>query len=196
MKKENIDKEKIRSQVFTIPNLLSLVRLCLIPFIVWLYCFEKKYVWTLAVIVLSGLTDVIDGFIARRFNMISDVGKAIDPIADKLTQLAVMVCLVTRFRMFLIPLVLLAVKEFVSGVLCLVVIKRTKVVEGAVWHGKLNTVLLYAVMSLHIVWYSIPLPVSSICILAVVAMMIVSFVLYSIGNIKTIKSSPKKPKQK
>lgn len=197
MKKEIVDEKKnIKAQIFTIPNILSFVRLVMIPFIIWLYCFKQTYMWTAILLFLSGLTDVVDGFIARHFNMVSDFGKALDPIADKLTQLAVLVCLVTRFPMFLIPLVLLTVKEFVSGVLCLVVMRRTKKVESAHWHGKLNTVLLYAVMTLHIIWYSIPFAVSNICILAVVGMMIVSFVLYSIGNIKTIKSSPKTSKQK
>lgn len=68
-----------KNQILTIPNLLSVVRLALIPVIVWLYSYEKNYYAAIGVILLSGATDIIDGWIARHFNMISDFGKAIDP---------------------------------------------------------------------------------------------------------------------
>ncbi len=92
-------EQNTRKQLFTIPNLLSLLRLCMIPLIIWLYCAKKNYALTAAVLVLSGITDTVDGFIARRFNMVTDLGKALDPVADKLTQAAMMFCLLTRFQM-------------------------------------------------------------------------------------------------
>ena len=141
---------------------------------------------TAALVVLSGLTDVIDGFVARHFNMISDVGKALDPIADKLTQIAMLFCLVTRFPLILLPLVLIIVKETSSFVLRAIVIHKTGEVEGAVWHGKVNTVILYAVMFLHIVWYSIPTQLSVACILVSCLMMVLSYVLYSIDGIRQL----------
>ena len=75
------------------------MRLCMIPLIIWLYCTQKNYALTAVVLVLSGLTDMVDGYIARRFNMVTDLGKALDPVADKLTQASVMFCLLSRFRM-------------------------------------------------------------------------------------------------
>jgi cardiolipin synthase len=145
-------------------------------------------VLTALLVVLSGLTDVVDGFIARHFNMISDVGKALDPIADKLTQIAMLFCLWTRFPLILLPLIIILVKEISSFVLRAIVIKKTGAVDGAVWHGKLNTVLLYAVMFLHIVWYEIPFGLSVTCILVSCAMMLLSYVLYSIdGIVKLLK---------
>ena len=77
-----------KKQILTIPNLLSVVRLALIPVIVWLYSFEQNYHAAIGVILLSAATDIVDRWIARRFNMISDFGKALDPLADKLTQAA------------------------------------------------------------------------------------------------------------
>ena len=81
----NNKENSYKGKIITIPNLLSLFRILLIPIIVWLYCVEKKYELTILVLLISGASDIIDGFIARRFNMISDIGKALDPIVDKLT---------------------------------------------------------------------------------------------------------------
>lgn len=78
MQRKYLKKENI----LTIPNLLSLIRILLIPFIIWLYCAQKAYLHTIIVIALSGFTDIIDGKIARKFNMVSDVGKVLDPVAD------------------------------------------------------------------------------------------------------------------
>lgn len=85
-------------QILTIPNLLSVFRILLIPLIVWLYCGKQDYLLAAWVLLLSGVTDIADGFIARHFHMVSDLGKVLDPIADKLTQTVALVCLLTRFR--------------------------------------------------------------------------------------------------
>ena len=179
-------EQNTRKQLFTIPNLLSLLRLCMIPLIIWLYCTQKNYALTAVVLVLSGLTDMVDGYIARRFNMVTDLGKALDPVADKLTQASVMFCLLSRFRMMLVPLLLLIFKEVCNGVISLVVIKKTGKVCGADWHGKVCTWLLYAMMFLHIVWFDIPREWSTVLISICVIMMTVSFGLYMIRNYKML----------
>lgn len=182
---------KIRSkltkkQILTIPNILSFFRLALIPVIVWLYVFLQSPEWTSVVILLSGFTDIIDGFIARKFNMTSDFGKAIDPLADKLTQIAVLFCLLTEFPLIILPIIVMLIKEVGSFILRLIVYKRTEKVESANWHGKVNTLLLYAIMLLHIIWTQIPMEASTVCILACTAMMILSCVLYSISGAKIL----------
>lgn len=179
-------EQNTRKQLFTIPNLLSFLRLCMIPLIIWLYCAQKNYVLTAVVLVLSGLTDTIDGFIARRFNMVTDLGKALDPIADKMTQASVMFCLLTRFQMMLVPLLLLIFKEVCSGIMSLFVIKKTGKVCGADWHGKVCTWLLYAMMFLHIVWFDISRQWSTALISICVIMMTVSFALYMVRNYKML----------
>ena len=90
-------EDVINKRIFTIPNLLSVFRLVLIPIFVWTYCVRRGYLVTAGILLLSGLTDIADGFIARRFHMVSALGMALDPIADKLTQAAMLFCLVTRF---------------------------------------------------------------------------------------------------
>ena len=195
--KENINSQNTKegntgssqSRILTIPNLLSFFRLCLIPVFMWLYCVEKNYLWTGIILILSGLTDTVDGIIARKFNMISDLGKVLDPIADKLTQAAMLFCLLTRFPLMIAPLALMVVKEFFMGVTGLLVIRKTGEVFGADWHGKVNTWLLYAMMILHVFWYNIPDTVSRVLIGICVVMMLISLVLYGRHNLKALKET-------
>lgn len=176
--------DKYQNKIITIPNILSFFRICLIPIIVWLYCFKNNYIITTVMVVISAITDIIDGIIARKFNMISDFGKAFDPIADKLTQIIMLFCLVTRFPLMLIPLMILTLKEITAATLNIITIKKTGAVMGAVWHGKATTVLLYTTMLIHIIWFNIPQIMSNILIFACTAMMIISAVLYTLRSIK------------
>lgn len=182
------DKVSIQKQIFTIPNILSFVRLALIPLIVWLYCVKKSPEWTALIIIISGITDIVDGFIARKFNMISDFGKVLDPIADKLTQATILFCLVMKFPLMLAPLILMFVKELTSFILGVMILKKTEQVHGAVWHGKLNTVLLDVIIIIHIIWYKIAKPISALFIIICTIMMFISFVLYTISNIRYLKN--------
>ena len=177
-----------QKKIITIPNVLSFFRLCLIPVIVWLYTVKQDHFLTLIILVLSGVTDIVDGIIARKCNMISDFGKAFDPVADKLTQMAMLFCLVSRFPYMMIPFVLLVVKEVFTGITALITIKRTNTVKGAVWHGKLTTVALYSMMAIHLLWYNIPRAVSLILVGICIGIMLMSFILYAIQNIKAIKN--------
>ena len=122
MNKET-QKSSIWKNCITIPNMLSVFRLILIPFFVYAYCVEQNFWKTAALLALSGISDTADGYIARRFNMVSDLGKIIDPVADKLTQAAMLLCLLTRYPLMLLPLLLLTFKEISTGILILIVIK-------------------------------------------------------------------------
>ena len=116
--KNNIQPE---NRVLTIPNLLSAFRLLLIPLFVWLYL-QEKYFYTGLVLLISGITDISDGFIARRFHMVSNVGKVLDPVADKLTQISMLICLVTRYPLMLILVVIMIFKELFMSISGLLVI--------------------------------------------------------------------------
>ena len=110
--------------------------------------------------------------------MISNLGKILDPVADKLTQATMLFCLFTRFPHMIVPLVLMALKELYMAVSGCMVIRKTGKVSGADWHGKIVTVLLYGMVIVHIIWIHIPVLVSDILIGICVAMMVISFVLY------------------
>ena len=174
------------NKIITIPNILSMVRILLIPVIVYLYVFEKQYIAAGVVILLSGATDIIDGWIARTFHMISNLGKALDPIADKLTQVTVMGCLLTRYHLMAIPLVLMVIKETCMTFTGAAVIHKTGIVPAAVWHGKIATAVLYAMMMLHVFWMDIPFLLSTITILLSAALILLSFILYMQKNLTLI----------
>lgn len=157
---------------------MSVFRIVLIPFIAWLYVGKEMYAAALALLILSGVTDVADGWIARHFNVVSDFGKALDPVADKLTQGIVLICLSTKFPLMIVMILLLVAKESVIGISQLIMIRRTGEVYGAKWHGKINTVVIYLTMGVHMIWIKIPSGISRGMILCSSALTVLSFVLY------------------
>jgi len=174
MRSQRLKKE----YVLTIPNLLSLFRILLIPLIVWLYCGPKYYKATIAAIVISGATDIIDGKIARKFNMVSDVGKVLDPVADKLTQVALVICLLDRYRWMWALLILFVVKEGLMVWWGYLTLKLTDAVNSARWYGKVSTAVLYAVMMILIFFVDIPETAARILIFFCGAVMLMSLILY------------------
>ena len=179
-------EEKYKHKIITIPNILSLFRLLLIPVIMWLYIVKEDPVLTTVILVLSGITDIVDGIIARKCHMVSDFGKAFDPVADKLTQIAMLFCLVSRFKWMLLPLCVMVIKEVTAGILGLLVIRKTGKVDGAVWHGKATTVSLYSMMIIHLIWYNIPGVISGILIGACTALALLSAFMYSRENVRIL----------
>ncbi len=132
-------------KVFTIPNMLSLVRIILVPIFVVLY-HNGEELWATILLVLSGITDALDGYIARHFHQISDIGKMLDPIADKLTQGAVAVMLSLKFKQIAPLLILFLLKELMMMVGGAILIKKGKRPVAAEWWGKLATFVFYGVM--------------------------------------------------
>ena len=182
---------KTKDEFFTIPNMLSLLRILLIPFIVYLYCVKKDNMWTLVLVAFSTLTDIVDGFIARRFNMITDFGKFIDPVADKATQLTVFFCLVTRFPLMLLPFVVLLIKELSSLALRVWVYKKTDLVEGARWHGKVSTAIVIAIIISHLIWPNMHPSISECLIYFSTIFMVYSGFLYALESFDMLKNGKK-----
>ena len=171
-------KKLFSGRIVTLPNLLSFFRLCLVPELILQYTRPGGSRRVLMLLAVSALTDVLDGRIARRFGMVSDLGKALDPLADKLTQAAMLFCLARRFPLMLLPLTLLAVKEICCAAASLTAIGRTGQVESADWHGKFSTALLYALFALHLAVPGISGTLSGTLILLCTGVMLLSFVLY------------------
>lgn len=180
-------ESKTENRILTVPNLLSLFRLILIPFIVWLYWFKKEYAPAGVLLIISGLTDLADGYIARHFNAVSNVGKILDPIADKLTQAAMLFCLVTRFPLMAAPFGFLIIKELFVGTTGLLMIRKTGKVVGADFHGKVATTLLYAMMILHIFWVDIPENISAATIAVCLVSMGFTLLVYGSRNLRVIQ---------
>lgn len=180
---------KYDKKIITIPNILSFFRICLIPVIVWLYGMKHNFMWAGYILILSGVTDMVDGYIARQFHMVSNLGKILDPIADKLTQGVMLLCLVLRFPLMIVPFILLIAKEIYMSVSGILIIQRTGIVCGAEWHGKAATCLLYGMMILHVFWFEITPVVSSLSIIACTLMIGISLGLYGARNIRILKQA-------
>ena len=174
-------------KINTIPNLLSLLRLLMVPLFVWLYAVRGDNPLAIVVLAVSGITDILDGQIARRFGMTSDLGKILDPIADKVTQGAVLICLLVRFPAMVMPLVLMLVKEAFVGITNLMIIKRTGRIDGAELHGKVATVFLDGLMLAHLVWGDMPNGLSIALVALTTIVMLLSLWLYGLQNIAKLK---------
>lgn len=167
-----------KQQILNIPNMLSIFRIFLLPFLVWQFCFEENYVVSVIILILSGISDVADGIIARKYNMVSDFGKIIDPIADKLTQFTMLVCLAVKHRAILIVIGLFVLKEIFLALMSFLAMKKKNSVNGARWYGKLNTIIIYSVIMILIIFPDIPLTAVNIMVGACLLIMLVSFLLY------------------
>ena len=135
-----------KKEIFTIPNLLSLFRLLLIPLYVSIYLNARDnadYYLAAAILAVSCLTDLIDGQIARRCNMISTAGKGLDPFADKVTQFTLVICLSIKYPILWTLSVLIFVKEIFQLTAGIVRFKKGKMLKGAQITGKICTTVLF-----------------------------------------------------
>lgn len=180
-------EEETKSAVITIPNILSVFRLLLIPVIIYYYVGVADYVVAGVMLIISGVTDLVDGWVARRFKSVSDVGKVLDPVADKLTQLAILFCLMIDYPIMVILFGLLIVKEALLAITGFIVVHRTRDVSGAKWHGKLSTLMLYSVMIIHVFWRAIPAGLSTALVIATIVVTTLSLILYLNDFFETIK---------
>lgn len=176
--RHTIKKRLTKKDVLTIPNLLTCIRILLIPVIIVLYSY-KYDVAAVAVILLSAATDIADGIIARKCNMISDLGKFIDPVADKLTQGIICICLASRHSKMWMLICILLIKETLMFLMGCLVLKLTDTVAGAKWYGKACTVITEGIIMLLVLWHSIPSVAANILIDICITAILASFVLYA-----------------
>ena len=135
-----------------IPNMLSILRIILVfVFIFCFFYFEEAYI-ALFIFLLAGLTDVIDGYLARRNNWITKLGKILDPFADKLMQCTVLICLLIAGLIpwwFVVPFL---AKELFTLIIGFCVIKKRDVAVVSKWYGKLTVCIFYATIAASIVF--------------------------------------------
>ena len=144
-----------KKEIWSIPNLLSIFRILLIPVYMSIYLNadgSDDYATAGVILALGCLTDMADGFIARRFNMITNLGKVLDPMADKLTQLSLLVCLSARRRALKYLLVMFLIKEFWQFFAMVSALRRGKALNGALLSGKISTTVLFTSLGLMFVF--------------------------------------------
>ncbi len=197
----------------TIPNLLSFIRIILIPFFGY-YLLHDKLLIAAIIIAVSGLTDLFDGKIARRFNQVSNLGKILDPIADKLTIITIAIILFIKFRqaddsmirafswVFLIFLLKDAVMVVGGAVMIALGIRP----GAAEIYGKVATCVFYGVMILVIAFgpsvgaltslWTMPVWLTFTLVIISVIATLVAFASYMPAVYKQLITDRKKEKQK
>ena len=140
-----------------VPNILTIIRFLLIPMLI-IVALQGNYIATIIVLTVSGITDILDGYIARRFNYITDFGKLMDPLADKATQITLLAVLTIQKIIPTWIIVIVLLKEFfmIDGASFLY---GKELVVSSKWYGKLATVLFYIaiICSLFVQYWNGPL---------------------------------------
>lgn len=170
-----------KKEIFTIPNFLSLFRLLLIPVYINLYLNAqtiRDYHIAGLILAASCTTDMIDGKIARHFNMITTVGKVLDPLADKLTQLSVTICLSMRYPVLRPVLILFLIKEIFQLVAAIMNFRKGKVLDGALMVGKVCTTVLFISLIILVIFPDIPADVVDTIAIVDCSFLAVTFVDY------------------
>ena len=169
-----------------LPNLISCTRILMVPLFVFSYV-DGKVLLSMCILLLCGLSDVLDGMIARRMNMVTELGKILDPVADKLIQGAMMLCLAYVYPVLWMLVGFLVFKELVLGTLGIYVMKNKGLVCSSRWYGKLCTVFIYGAMLLLLLF---PKAGAAVNILTICCggLMLLSMLLYLQGFVRLLRA--------
>ena len=160
-----------------IPNILTTVRLIIIPFFAYFMLNSESFIVPLLLFVFSGVTDIVDGWIARRFNMITDVGSVYDPLVDKLMQITAVVCLSVNGTIPGWVICVVAFKE-ISMIAVGVVLYLKKIVVHSNWYGKAATVFFYVIILVFIMFPTINETIKTLLLATLVVVMVAAAIGY------------------
>ena len=146
--------ENIKTNL-NIPNVLSIFRIViLIPFVK--YVLKEDYIMSGLILIISGISDILDGIIARKFNQVTDIGKMLDPVADKITLVTIMICVSIKFPKMLDFMIILVIKDILMLGAGVILLKNNKTPPAAKWYGKLSTIIFYisviCIISIKAIW--------------------------------------------
>lgn len=172
-----------KKEILTIPNLLSLFRLLLIPVYVVIYVNAKDasgYYLSAAILAISCLTDMIDGKIARHFDMVTAIGKILDPLADKATQFTMIICLSIKHPVIHSLIVLFVIKEGFQLIAGSINLKHGKMLKGALLSGKICTTVLFVSLIIMVMLPDMTSKIITIITVIDLIFMLVAFLDYII----------------
>ena len=168
-----------------LPNKLTLMRVILIPvyLVLWHLEFPGNNYAALAVFIVASLTDFLDGYIARKYNLVTDFGKFMDPLADKMLVLTAMTCFCAMGRFPDWALVIVMAREFAVSGLRLVAVDNGRVIAAG-WSGKVKTFSTMVCLALmHLTFLPIPMWVLDwVCVIVIAATTLYSGVEYFVKN--------------
>jgi cardiolipin synthase len=170
-----------KKDLWSIPNILCYIRFLLIPVFLVTYIRAdepKQYIQAATVVFLSGLTDFLDGFIARRFDMVTELGKIIDPLADKLTQASLIFILVVKIKWMFLLLILFVIMQLFLLVAGIVMLKKGTKLNGAKWFGKVSTTVFYATMLVLVAVPTLRTGITNTLMMVCGAFLLLSFLMY------------------
>lgn len=171
-----------KKEIFSIPNIMSYLRIALIPVFMYIYFTAettRDYYTAAIVVAFSSLTDLFDGVIARKCNMITELGKFIDPLADKLTQGALIICFMSRYPIMKLMIAVYIIKEGFMAVMGLVVMRHNgEKLDGAMWFGKVCTAVLFIAMILLLLLPNLMIEAVNIIVLLCAIVMLLTLLLY------------------
>ena len=172
-----------KKDLFTIPNMLSIFRLLLIPVYIVIYLNADDnvdYYIAGGILAVSCLTDMIDGQIARHFNMISNIGKILDPFADKITQFSLIVCLVVEYPVLIPLMILFIIKELFQLIAGFLTVRKGQMLTGALITGKISTAVLFISLTALVMFPQIDILYVDIITIVDGALLLASFIHYAI----------------
>ena len=170
-----------RREIFSIPNVMGYARILLIPAFMITYIradSSVSYILPSLLLLCSALLDLFDGMIARRFHMVTDLGKMLDPVADKLTHGAVAICLALRYPLMIPLLILMLVKELYMAIKGYLHLRRGGAVYGAMRFGKICTATLFIAFTILAVFPYLPLLYVNLLIVICMCVMLITLLLY------------------
>ncbi|NLB81050.1 MAG: CDP-alcohol phosphatidyltransferase family protein [Clostridiaceae bacterium] len=175
-----------------VPNVLTIIRFFLVPAFAYAYLYARNIPASAIILAASGLTDFLDGFIARKYNLVTKWGTAFDPIADKFTQITVAFCIaLSGYTTMWLIFGILVVKEVFMILGGIKLYKKGDIVMGANWYGKVATVMIYFVFLVLILFgTSLPEIVKYILFISVIGLSVFSFIRYAavfVGMRKKLK---------
>lgn len=186
-------------KVFNIPNILSMFRIVLIPFFALLYFKAdaqntQYYFYASLALILSGISDLLDGVIARKFNQITYLGKILDPLADKLTQVVVVICVAIKLDSWVLTaaLMVFVVKEFLMLIGGFIILKNKITLQASKWYGKVATAVFYVVMAAIAMFDWISIEIAFLMILVAALFMMFAFSQYIMDFVSIMKNNKKK----
>ena len=176
--------------MMNLPNKLTIIRVCLIPFFVAALLFDHGNNYTMRIVanvlfIVASLTDLFDGKIARKYNLVTNFGKFMDPLADKLLVCSALICLIELGQLPAWVVIIIISREFIISGFRLVAADNGVVIAASYW-GKLKTTFQMAAVILMI--FNIPALtlVTNIVVVIAVALTIISLVDYVAKNIKIL----------
>ena len=174
-------KSKWFKEYFSIPNLMGYFRILMLPVFLVLYTgadSRKDYFISFAVLAVSFLTDFFDGRIARRFGMVTEFGKALDPLADKLTQGTLILAVAFRYSLMRLLIILFLLKEGYMLCMRLYLKKKKSFWDGAQWYGKICTAVLDVGLFALLLFWDIPMWAANLIMGVMTVFMLFSLVKY------------------